>query len=111
MTNTAATRTIEVVLFRAKSGISDAQILEVADGLQRDLEEFGGCVSRRLLKSEDGQWLDIVDWTSLDEAQQASEAIMQRPSAQGFMAAVDPESIKMFHLAPVRVYAPEQVPS
>ena len=109
MANTAATRTVEVVMFRAKSGAGDAQILEVADALQRDLEGFDGYISRRLLKSEDGQWIDIVDWTSLDEAQQASEAIMQRPSAERFMAAVDPESITMFHLAPLRVYAREQV--
>ena len=108
MVNTAATRTIEVVMFRAQPGVSDAQILEAADVLQRDVEEFGGYISRRLLKSEDGQWLDIVDWTSLDEARQAGEAIMQRPSAQRFDALVDAESVKVFHLAPLRVYAPEQ---
>jgi hypothetical protein len=102
---------VEVVQFKAKAGISDAQIRAVADALQRDVEGLPGYISRRLLKSEDGQWLDIVDWTGLDEALQAAEAIMARPSAQSFMELVEPASITMLHLAPVQVYRATQVMS
>ena len=96
---------VEVVQFKAKSGVSDAQIRDAADALQRDVEQFPGYLHRRLVKSEDGQWLDIVDWTGLGEALQAAEAIMAQPSAQSFMELVEPESIKMLHLAPVQVYS------
>ena len=104
MDDTTGASVVEVVQFKAKPGVSDAQIRAAADALQRDVEQFPGCLHRRLLKSEDGQWLDIVDWTGLDEALHAAEAIMARPSAQGFMELAEPDSITMLHLASVQVY-------
>ena len=104
MDDTTGVGIVEVVQFKAKPGVSDAQICAAADALQRDVEHFPGYMHRRLLKSEDGQWLDMVDWTGLDEALRAAEAIMARPSAQDFMELVEPESITMLHLAPVQVY-------
>ena len=111
MDDTTGTGIVEVVLFRAKTGVSDAQIRAVADALQRDVEEFPGFISRRLVKSEDGQWLDIVDWTGLDEALRAAEVIMAQPSAERIIELVEPESITMLHLAPVRVYNGEKAGS
>ena len=104
MDDTTGAGIVEVVQFKAKAGVSDAQIRDAADALQRDVEQFPGYLHRRLLKSEDGQWLDIVDWTGLDEALHAAEAIMARSSAQSFMELVEPESITMLHLASVQVY-------
>ena len=104
MDDTTGTGIVEVVQFKAKPGVSDAQIRAAADALQRDVDGLPGYMRRRLLKSADGQWIDIVDWTGLDEALQAAEAIMARPSAQGFIDLVEPESIIMLHLAPVQVY-------
>ncbi len=111
MDDTTGAGIVEVVQFKAKTGVSDAQIRDAADALQRDVEHLPGYMHRRLLKSEDGQWLDIVDWTGLDEALHAAEAIMARPSAQGFMELVEPASITMLHLAPVQVYRGTQVVS
>ena len=111
MDNTAVTGMVEVVQFKAKVGVSDAEIRAVADELQRDVEEFPGYISRRLVKSEDGQWLDIVDWTGLAEALRAAEAIMDRPSAARILELVEPDSIRMLHLAPVRLYSGEKVVS
>ena len=104
MDDTTGAGIVEVVQFKAKTGVSDAQIRAAAAALQRDVEQFPGYMRRRLLKSADGQWIDIVDWTGLDEALQAGEAMMARPSAQGFMELVELESISMLHLAPVQVY-------
>ncbi len=109
MDDTTGAGIVEVVQFKAKPGVSDAQIRAAAAALQRDVEGFPGYMRRRLFKSEDGQWLDIVDWTGLDEALHAAEAIMARPSAQSFMELVEPESINMLHLAPARVYRGEKV--
>ncbi len=111
MEDSTVTGMVEVVLFRGRAGVSDDQIRAAADALQRDVEGFPGYISRRLIKSEDGQWLDIVDWTGLDEALRAAEAIMARPSAASFGAVVEPASIKMLHLAPVRVYRGDTVVS
>jgi hypothetical protein len=111
MASTVPTRTVEVVMFRARPGVDDARILEAADALQREVEDLPGYLGRRLLKDDDGQWLDVVDWSGLDEALQASEAITQRPIAQAFDALVDGESMRVLHLAPVRVYGSSRTTS
>ena len=97
----------EIVLFKLKDGVLDAQILEASDALQRDLEGMAGYLSRRLLKTDDGQWIDLVEWESLDAAHHASEAIMPRPSAQRFMDLVDMPSVTVLLARPATAYAPE----
>jgi hypothetical protein len=104
MASTQAAPTLEVVLFRAKDGVGDEQIVEAADGLQRDLEGMPGYLRRRLYKGEDGRWIDFVDWADLAQALAAVEAIGERPSAHRFMALVDMDSIEMLHVRPVRAY-------
>ncbi len=104
MANAVTTRTIEVVMFRAKPETSDIQILDLSDELQREVEAFQGCIHRRLLKDGDGNWIDIVDWNSIEEDMQAAEAIDGKPLAAQFGDLVEPGSVKVLHLSPVRVY-------
>lgn len=105
MASTNTTGVVEIVLFRAKPGVSDSQILEASAALQREVARFPAYVSRRLLKSEDGQWIDVVDWTSLAEAQKASQTILEQPVAQRFDALVETDSMRVLHLVPTQMYA------
>lgn len=89
---------LEVVLFRAKAGVADEQVLHGSAQLQPWLEGAAGYLSRKLNKGEDGQWVDLVHWRTLAEAHQAAEQLMAEPSAAAFMAMIDPESITMLHV-------------
>jgi len=95
-------------MFRAKPETSDTQILDLSDELQRQVEAFPGCIHRRLLKDGDGNWIDIVDWNSIEEAMQAAEAINGKPLAAQFGELVEAGSVKVLHLSPVRVYQGER---
>ncbi|MCE7986584.1 MAG: hypothetical protein DYG89_35880 [Caldilinea sp. CFX5] len=89
---------LEVVLFRAKAGVSDEQVLQGSAQIQPWLAGAAGYLKREVSKNEDGQWVDIVHWRSLDEAQQAAEQLMAEPTAAAFMSMIDPESITMLHV-------------
>jgi hypothetical protein len=91
--------TLEVVLFRAKAGISDEQVLKASSEIQRWLEGAAGYLKREVSKNEEGQWVDIVHWRTLAEAQQAAQQLMADPSAADLMSFIDPESVSMLHLA------------
>jgi hypothetical protein len=104
MASIQAAQALEVVHFRAKDGVSDEQIVAVADGLQRDLDGAPRYLRRRLFKGDDGRWVDLVEWADLAQALAAAEAIGQRPSAHRFMALVDMDGVEMLHLRPVRAY-------
>ena len=72
--------------------------------MQREVEAFPGFIHRRLLKDGDGNWIDIVDWNSMEEAMHAAEAINGKPLAAQFGELVEPGSAKALHLSHVRVY-------
>lgn len=89
---------LEVVLFRAKAGVADEQVLQGSAQIQPWLEHADGYLSRQLSKSEDGQWVDLIHWRTLAEAHQAAEQLMAEPTAAAFMSMIEPESITMLHV-------------
>ncbi len=96
---------IELVQFKAKSGVSDIEVLaasqEAHDGF---LAKQRGYVSRELLKSSEGAWVDIVHWETMEDAQAAMDSFMGHPSTKKFGEVIDPSSIKMMHLKVAKKY-------
>jgi hypothetical protein len=101
MTTATTTCIVETILFKAKPGVGDAQILEAAEALEQDLAKYPGYLGRRFLKGEDGQWMELLEWTGLDEAK-AAEAIIDEPCAQAFDALVEMGSVQMIYFRPVQ---------
>ncbi|WP_440952989.1 hypothetical protein [Methanococcoides sp. FTZ1] len=90
---------VEIAQFRLGTGVSDGAFLDEAKKVQEHfLEKQGGYIDRELLKDEDGLWMDILHWCSMEEAQRASEAMMSDPSTQGFIQMIDLSSVNMLHL-------------
>ena len=87
----------EIVTFRPVAGTSDDALAKAAAGLEPFLNAREGFVRRSLSKGTDGLWTDHVVWSDITHARAASEAVMQDPSASGFMALIDPESVQMVH--------------
>ena len=94
----------EVVTFRLKPGVDEADFLRAADDVMPDLQSMSGYIDRELLKGEQGEWIDIVHWESMDHALAAAQAIMSAPNAGPFMAMIDETNTTMHHLEQVRVY-------
>lgn len=96
---------IELAQFKAKLGVSDAQVLaasqEAHDGF---LAKQKGYVSRELLKSSEGEWVDIVHWETMEDAQAAMNSFMVHQSTKKFGEVIDPSSIKMMHLEVAKKY-------
>lgn len=95
---------VELVLFRLNAGVADASFLEAADATAGALHKLGGFIRRELLKSADGQWVDLVYWNSMAEAQHAADAIMHLPACRPFLGMIDESSITMLHLDRWRKY-------
>lgn len=89
---------LEVVLFRAKAGVADEQVLQGSAQIQPWLAGAAGYLNRKLSKGEDGQWVDLVEWRTLAEAHHAAEQLMAESSAAAFMSLIDPESVTMLHV-------------
>lgn len=96
---------VELAQFKTKSGISDTEVLAASHEAQEGfLAKCKGFVSRELLKSDDGEWVDILHWKTMEDAQKAMQDMMASPSTKKFNEVIDPSSIKMMHLEVAKKY-------
>jgi len=70
-------KTVEMVLWKAKSGISTEDAKSAIVKLNQVVETFPGFISRTTSIAEDGQFLDIVLWRDLESALTASDQVMK----------------------------------
>ena len=96
---------LELVLCPLKDGPDEQAFLRAADATTRDLQTLSGFVSRRLFKSEDGRWADLVCWSGIAEAERAAETFLSLPNAASFVGMLDESSITMLHLTPQRAHS------
>ena len=91
---------LEIVTFRTVEGIDLEQFLNAARGTDAMLRERGALIRRFLTVDDDGLWTDVIEWTSMDEALAAAEAVMQHPDFAPFGSMIDPATVELRH-API----------
>ena len=91
-------KVLELVVFKLRAGASREGLLGTLDAVSSWIGEQPGFVSRTLVEDhEGGQWIDIVWWRSLAEAQTAAERAMTSESCAPMFALIDMESTLMVH--------------
>ncbi len=93
----AATPVLEIVSFRLNDGVTDHDFLAAAAGTEAMLRERGALVRRYLVRDNDGLWTDVIEWTSMDAALAAAEAVMQHPDFAPFGGMIDGETVHLRH--------------
>ncbi|NIY80325.1 hypothetical protein HCZ23_12705 [Celeribacter sp. HF31] len=88
---------LETVTFRLNDGVSDAEFMTVARGLDGYLDRCEGLCARTLSCDETGLWREDYVWANEAAAKSADAGFMAAPEAQAFMALVSRESVKMAH--------------
>ncbi|MHA1545134.1 MAG: antibiotic biosynthesis monooxygenase family protein [Alphaproteobacteria bacterium] len=90
-------RVIEIVTFNLAPGVTEAEFLEKIPTSTNFIKACEGFISRRLSRSEDGSWLEHVEWETMAAAKAASDAFMSEASLKSFMQAIDGSSAKVRH--------------
>ncbi len=91
-------RVIELVLLKIKSGLSDEIFLSRAAATTEFLKSCRGFICRRLAKGQEDQWLDYLEWASMDDALAAAKAFSTSGMTKAFNDSIDPASVTMRHL-------------
>jgi hypothetical protein len=92
---------IELVLSRPKSGVTDANIRASAQAVAPILNALPGLQRRVVLTDGQGQWIDVIHWDSLTNAQQAMSHVGHRPEVQTLFAQLDEPTVELFHMTSV----------
>jgi hypothetical protein len=92
---------VELIFFKTKPGVSDAAVKESAGRIQKLAAQMNSPFELELLRTEDGEWVEIVHWPSQAEAQRVEQAVLSMPEAREAMAVMDETSIRMVFLHPI----------
>lgn len=89
-------RTIEIVTFRLKPGVTDEQFVEATQVMEREaLGVLPGFLDRDTGPSQDGDWVVVLHWESPEAAQNSMDKFLANPNTKPFMALVDEPTFKM----------------
>src|ERR671911_765422 len=94
----------EIVIYRLKPEVDRKRFLEISTQATEWLRKRPGYLGRELLEDDNGQWVDLVRWATMDDALAAASAFMEVPEAAAFMDVVEPESITMLPPRSVVIY-------
>jgi hypothetical protein len=92
-------KAVEIVHFRLRSDVSEADFLQAtakADGALRCLDGF---ISRHVSRDKNGNWIDYVLWESMTEALDAAQVFHTLPDAQEFCGMLDMSQARVSHLS------------
>jgi hypothetical protein len=88
---------VEVVSFSLAAAGLPSAFLVANEKLNAWLRVQSGFVCRALSVGDGGEWLDVVQWKSMEDAKQAGEKIMSELGDSDCMRMIDPCTVKMSH--------------
>jgi len=91
-----AGKVIEIVTFKLKAGVAAAEFAPIDKAVEREhVARQPGFVSRESAHGEDGEWLVIVHWRSMKDAEASMATFEKAPAAAQFMSKIDASTMRM----------------
>ena len=93
---------VEVFVFKLREGVGEEHFVQAAARSAKFVAGLSGLIDRELLRpAEDGTWVDVVHWESMEAVTKAAEAVLSSPDCQPFLSATDESQTQMLHLTAV----------
>lgn len=88
----------EVVIMRFKADATPDVIRQALDSSTRFLRTCPGFISRQVMRSPEGVWMDQVIWEDMASALEAAAKFGNAPEVAEFGAILDTSDMRMLHL-------------
>ena len=98
MTSAMTKHVMETVTFKLNEGTGRREFADAARTMNAWVEAQPGFVRRRLSCTDDGTWVEQIEWASMDDARAAASKIGKEPANAPFLQAIDGPSAKVLHL-------------
>jgi heme-degrading monooxygenase HmoA len=102
--NNSKTNAIELVIFKTKPEFDQKDVKASLESLTAIVSNYKGFISRQLAKNEEGKWMDLVFWESMEDAKAAADEIMKLESAQKAFSVIDEQTMEFYHFDPISRY-------
>ena len=86
---------VEIAPFTVADGVDEHALVAASDAVQSAfLKHAKGWVGRFLLKGPNNQWMDIVLWRSLAEAEAAAKDVTSHPACLKYFELMDQTTVE-----------------
>ncbi len=87
---------IEVVTLKIRPGVSVSEFTDIDKAVEQEhVSRQPGFISRESAPGRDRDWLVIVHWRSVKDADASMNSFASAPSAQKFMGSIEPDTMVM----------------
>jgi hypothetical protein len=91
-------KTLELVVFKLKEGVTREQFLATDAAASNWMQQQPGFISHELSYDAEGdRWIEVAWWQTLGEAESAAEAALSSESCAPMFGLIDTESTLMLH--------------
>ncbi|MBM7070378.1 antibiotic biosynthesis monooxygenase [Actibacterium sp. 188UL27-1] len=88
---------IETVTFKLNDGVSREDFIAAARAMSPWVEARPGFLHRRLSCTEDGTWIEHIQWKDMDAAKSAAAEIGKAPGNSEFLSAINGPTVQLMH--------------
>ena len=89
-------KTIEIVTFRLRDGVTEDKFLEETKKMEREfLGKLSGFLDRDTGRSADGGWVVVLHWESAEDAQSSMNKFVDASDTKAFTATIDMDTFVM----------------
>lgn len=89
-------KVVEVVTFKLKAGVAAAEFAPIDKAVEREhVARQPGFVSRESAHGADGEWLVIVHWRSVKDADASMASFEKASAAAQFMSSIQASTMRM----------------
>jgi len=88
---------IETVTFKLNDGASRADFIAAAEQMNTWVKERPGFLQRRLSRTEDGTWIEQIEWADLASAKAAAAEVGKAPANASAMSAINGPTVQLMH--------------
>ncbi len=88
---------IETVTFRLNDGVSREKFTKHATAMNDFVTSRDGFIARRLSCSEEGEWIEHIEWADMDAAKGAAAEIGKTDGNRPFLSAINGATVTVQH--------------
>ena len=93
---------VEFIRYKLLEDAKTDDFLKAAEKMIPELKTQKGLIDWQLCNGKDGNWVEILHWTSLDEAKKAAEKVLELDSVQAFVKFIDESTTESDYLETVK---------
>ncbi len=90
-----AASTVEYLEFNLVEGANPDDFLRETLSMDAILEDYPGFVARHLARNDDGSWVEVVYWETLEDGEAALPRFVEDERTKGFLSLVDGDSLSV----------------